>query len=214
MDNRINSRNVFLLSEFLLLATAHLFAVASPGADFAIVIKNTLRSGKATGLATALGVGLGILVHMSYTLFGLAVILAKSEFIFSLVKYAGAVYLLWFSYKSFHSKKMTKRTVEEFTHLEIGVMQAIRQGFFVNVLNPKVTLFFVALFTNIVSPSTPLWIQIGYGLWLSLYTMLWFALVAWSFSRKLVLNWYQQHGHYIDWAMGLILLIIAVRLVL
>jgi len=202
-----------LLNEFLLLATAHLFAVASPGADFAIVIKNTLRCGKTTGLATAFGIGLGILVHMAYTLFGVAIILARSEWMFAIIKYAGAAYLLWFAYRSFQSRKIDKSPIDTSSHIELNLLQAIRQGFVVNVLNPKVTLFFVALFTNIVSPSTPLWIQVGYGLWLSIYTMLWFALVAWGFSRKLVLIWYQQHGHYIDWAMGVVLLGISVRLI-
>ena len=202
-----------MLNEFLLLATAHLFAVASPGADFAIVIKNTLRCGKATGLATAFGIGLGILVHMAYTLFGVAIILARSEWMFAMVKYAGAAYLLWFAYRCFQSRKIDKTPIDTPSHIELSPLQAIRQGFVVNVLNPKVTLFFVALFTNIVSPSTPLWIQVGYGLWLSIYTMLWFALVAWGFSRKLVLIWYQQHGHYIDWAMGVVLLGISVRLI-
>ncbi len=202
-----------MLNEFLLLATAHLFAVASPGADFAIVIKNTLRCGKTTGLATAFGIGLGILVHMAYTLFGVAIILARSEWMFAIIKYAGAAYLLWFAYRSFQSRKIDKSPIDTSSHIELNLLQAIRQGFVVNVLNPKVTLFFVALFTNIVSPSTPLWIQVGYGLWLSIYTMLWFALVAWGFSRKLVLIWYQQHGHYIDWAMGVVLLGISVRLI-
>ncbi len=202
-----------MLNEFLLLATAHLFAVASPGADFAIVIKNTLRCGKTTGLATAFGIGLGILVHMAYTLFGVAIILARSETLFSIVKYAGAAYLLWFAYRCFQSRKTDKNPFNAATHIELRTFQAIRQGFVVNVLNPKVTLFFVALFTNIVSPSTPLWIQVSYGLWLSIYTMIWFALVAWGFSRQVVLIWYQQHGHYFDWAMGCILLLIAARLI-
>jgi RhtB (resistance to homoserine/threonine) family protein len=203
-----------LLNEFLLLATAHLFAVASPGADFAVVIKNTLRSGKAMGLATAVGIGLGILVHMAYTLFGVAIILAKSVILFSIIKYAGAIYLLWFAYRSFQSRKNKDNIIKEQSQSELSLFQAIKQGFIVNVLNPKVTLFFVALFTNIVSPSTPLWIQAAYGLWLSIYTMLWFALVAWGFSRKAVLIWYQEHGHYIDWAMGVVLATISIRLVI
>ncbi len=203
-----------MLNEFLLLATAHLFAVASPGADFAVVIKNTLRCGKIAGLATAFGIGLGILVHLVYTLLGVAIILARSEALFSIVKYAGAAYLLWFAYRSFQSKKIDKNPLNAPRHIELSIFQALRQGFVVNVLNPKVTLFFVALFTNIVSPSTPLWIQVSYGLWLSIYTMFWFAMIAWGFSRQAVLNWYQQHGHYIDWAMGVVLLIISIRLVI
>jgi RhtB (resistance to homoserine/threonine) family protein len=203
-----------LLSEFLLLATVHLFAVASPGADFAVVLRNTLRSGKSIGLYTAFGVGLGILVHVAYTLLGVAFLLARSEFLFGLIKWAGAAYLLWLAYLSFQSRKQSAHQIKQTKGIQQTGFQAIKQGFIVNVLNPKVTLFFVALFTNIVSPDTPLLIQIGYGLWLSLYTMIWFSIVAWGFSRSIVLSWYQEHGHFIDWAMGIMLSVIAIRLVL
>ena len=203
-----------MLSEFLLLATVHLFAVASPGADFAVVLRNTLRSGKSIGLYTAFGVGLGILVHVAYTLLGVAFLLARSEFLFGLIKWAGAAYLLWLAYLSFQSRKQSAHQIKQTKGIQQTGFQAIKQGFIVNVLNPKVTLFFVALFTNIVSPDTPLLIQIGYGLWLSLYTMIWFSIVAWGFSRSIVLSWYQEHGHFIDWAMGIMLSVIAIRLVL
>jgi threonine efflux protein len=202
-----------LLNEFLLLATAHIFAVASPGADFAVVIKNALKAGKAIGVSTAVGVGLGILVHMGYTLFGLSVLLAKSEWLFSAIRYLGAAYLLWLAFKSFQSRKDSHRLIKNQSQTKIRRLDALKQGFFVNVLNPKVTLFFVALFTNIVSPSTPLFVQVGYGLWLSVYTMLWFAFVAWAFSTPRVLMWYQGHGYYVDWGMGVVLSLIAIRLV-
>jgi RhtB (resistance to homoserine/threonine) family protein len=206
-----------MLNEFLLLAIAHMFAVASPGADFAVVIKNSLRSGKTVGVATALGIGLGILVHMIYTLFGVAVILAQSEWLFSLVKYLGAGYLLWLAFKSFQSRKKTdvekEALLKQASQTNDNLISAIKQGFVVNVLNPKVTLFFVALFANIVSPETPLIIQSADGLWLAVYTFMWFSLVAWGFSRQVVLSWYQSHGHIIDWFMGGMLLLIAAKLV-
>jgi RhtB (resistance to homoserine/threonine) family protein len=203
-----------VLSEFLLLATAHIFAVASPGADFAVVLKNTLNAGKSTGLYTALGIGLGILVHVAYTLLGVAFLLAGSELLFTLIKWLGAGYLLWLAYGCSQSRPSSPEATAEsaVTQIVISPFQAVKQGFFVNVLNPKVTLFFVALFTNIVSIDTPLLIQFGYGAWLSVYTFIWFAIVAWGFSRPLVLNWYQQHGHFIDWGMGVMLVVIAIRL--
>lgn len=203
-----------LQNEFLLLATAHVFAVASPGADFSVVLKNTLRSGKTIGMATALGVGLGILVHMAYTLFGVAVLVASSEILFPVIRYLGAGYLVWLAYSSFQSGKNDRNIVGEQRQTTLNTFGAIKQGFFVNVLNPKVTLFFIALFTNVVSLSTPLMTQIGYGLWLSIYTIFWFALVAWGFSRKPVLVWYQAHGHFFDWMMGIVLLLIAMKLIL
>lgn len=202
-----------MLEEFVLLATAHVFAVASPGADFAVVTKNTLRSGKSAGLATAFGVGLGILVHMGYTLFGVTILLSKSEVLFKFFKLVGAGYLLWLSYRCFGARKSQDNYVDNQSHAKISFIHAVKQGFIVNVLNPKVTLFFVALFTTIVSPATPFWQQAFYAVWLSIYTMLWFALVAWGFSRKTVLVWYQAHGHYVDWMMGIFLILIAIRLI-
>ena len=197
-----------------MLATAHVFAVASPGADFAVVIKNTLRSGKSAGFATAFGVGLGILVHMGYTLFGVAILLSQSEILFRIVKFSGAAYLLWLAYRSFLSKSSKDNLTNNSQLVKLSFSHAVKQGFIVNVLNPKVTLFFVALFTTIVSTKTPFWIQVLYAIWLSVYTMLWFVIVAWGFSRRSVLAWYQIHGHYVDWGMGVFLLLIAVRLLL
>ena len=202
-----------MLNEFILLSIAHIIAVASPGADFAVVVKNTLRSGRSIGMLTAIGIGSGISVHLIYTLLGIALILSQSPTLFNIIKIIGAVYLLWVAWQAFHSRAK-KASQHDETHKEMTPWQAFRQGFLTNVFNPKVTVFFLVLFTNIVSPETPLWIQSLYGVWLVLYTMLWFVLVAWIFSRKVVLAWYETHGHYIDWGMGLFLIFIALKLVL
>jgi len=202
-----------VVSEFLLLATVNAFAVASPGADFAVVVRNTLRGGKSIGVATATGIGLGLLVHITYTLLGVAFILAKSDLIFITIKYLGASYLLWLAFKSFQSKKVKSNLSSEQPHIEMTTAQAIKQGFVVNVLNPKVTLFFVAIFTTTVSSKTSIGIQALYGVWICVYAALWFSLVAWSFSRQVILKWYQEHGHFIDWGMGCILVLIAARLI-
>ena len=202
-----------MLQEFLLLATAHLFAVATPGGDFAVVLKNTLRSGRKIGVLTAIGVGCGIAVHVVYTLFGVAIILSQSETLFNIVKITGACYLLWMAWGAFGSRAQ-KAGTPKFEILQLKNVQAMRQGFITNVFNPKVTIFFLVLFTSIVSPQTPLVIQGFYGLWLVIYTMIWFMLVAWIFSRPQVLHWYQSHGHYFDWAMGAFLVFIAIQLLL
>ena len=203
-----------MLDEFLLLAAAHIFAVASPGADFTVVLRNTLQSGKSAGIATAVGIGLGILVHVGYTLLGVSLILSQSPVLFNLVKFSGAAYLVWLAFRSFQSRKSVAQRSVKTIHLEISLVYAVKQGFIVNVLNPKVTIFFVALFASVVNPQTPIWLQIIYGLWLSLYSIVWFIFVAWAFSRERILTWYRKNGYLIDWGMGVILCLIAVRLLL
>lgn len=202
-----------MLNEFLLLAVAHIIAVASPGVDFAVVLKNTLQCGKKAGALTAIGIGCGISVHIAYTIFGFALILSKNETLLFIIKIIGAIYLLWIAWQAFHSR-MKKISVTNKTNLLVlSNYQAFRQGFLTNVFNPKATLFFLVLFTNIINPETPLSYQIIYGVWLALYTMLWFLLVVWLFSRKPVLNWYERNGHFIDWGMGAFLVFIALKLV-
>ena len=200
-------------AEFLYLTIAHIIAVASPGADFAVVLKNTLRSGKLAGIFTAIGVGFGISIHLVYTLFGIAIILTQSEILFTSIKVIGAIYLLWMAWGAFQSRAKKGSGTTQYTHFDLTAKQAFIQGFITNVFNPKVTIFFLVLFTTIVSPQTPLVIQSLYGVWLVVYTMFWFILVAWIFSRQSVLAWYQSHGHFMDWAMGAFLTFIAIKLV-
>ena len=79
------------LDEFLLIAIAHFFAVASPGPDFAIVLKQSIQQGRNNALWTSAGVGLGIFVHVAYCLLGVALVLANSPELFTILKYvAGA----------------------------------------------------------------------------------------------------------------------------
>ncbi len=202
-----------MVNEFLLLTIAHVIAVASPGADFAVVLKNTLNSGKVAGIFTAVGVGLGISIHLIYTIFGIALLLLQSPVLYSVIKVTGALYLLWIASQAFRSRAVEQQFAGV-SKSNIGSSKAFRQGFFTNVFNPKVTVFFLVLFTNIVSSETSLWIQTLYGMWLVIYTIFWFILVAWTFSRGPVLAWYKNHGHYIDWSMGIFLSFIALKLLL
>jgi RhtB (resistance to homoserine/threonine) family protein len=201
-------------NEFVLLSMAHLFAVASPGADFAVVLKNTLQSGRRNGVFCAIGVGCGISIHLIYTLFGVALILSQSEYWFFIIKVIGALYLVWLAYQLFQSR--AKKVVHHppLKRKAISQFKAFQQGFLTNVFNPKVTLFFLVLFTNIVDVKTPLIWQSLYGAWLVFYTIVWFCLVAWFFSRPKILHSYQAHGYYFDWLMGGFLLLLAAKLLL
>ena len=79
-------------------------------------------------------------------------------------------------------------------------------GFLVNVLNPKAALFFIALFPLAVSVTTPKWIQVGYGLWMTVTTALWFSFVSVVFTKEQVRQSFLRHGHWIDRALGVVFL--------
>ena len=93
--------------EFSQVAVAHLLAVASPGPDFAIVLKQSLAHGRSTARWTAVGVGTAILLHVGYSLLGLGLVVRSSPGWFAAVKYAGAAYIAWLGVQSLRAKPRT-----------------------------------------------------------------------------------------------------------
>ncbi|MEY3773385.1 MAG: Threonine efflux protein [Verrucomicrobiota bacterium] len=193
--------------EFLTVSAAHLLAVASPGPDFAIVLRQSLAHGRRVAVWTSIGIGSGISLHIAYSLLGMALLLRGSATAFGMLQYAGAAYLTWLGVQALRSRP--RQAAEPAAAVGGGLPSdhaAFVTGFLTNALNPKATLFFLALFPVAVSPATPKLVQAGYGLWMILTTMGWFSLVSLLFTRPEVRNKFLRHGHWIDRALGVIFL--------
>src|SRR5688500_8311027 len=201
--------------EFSKVAIVHLLAVASPGPDFAIVLKQSLSQGRRPALWTSLGIGTAILLHVTYSLLGLGLLIRGSETWFNAVKYAGAAYIAWIGVQSLRAKPR-KSGQEEPATVAPGRLgrDAFLIGFLTNALNPKATLFFISLFALAISPHTPKLIQAGYGLWMAAATAAWFSLVSVLFTRPEVRIRFLRYGHWIDRALGVVFLGLAASLVL
>jgi RhtB (resistance to homoserine/threonine) family protein len=202
------------LPEFLTIAVAHALAVASPGPDFAIVLRQSLRHGRTAALWTSLGIGCGLSVHIAYSLLGLGLFLQNSATALTIVKWLGAAYLAWVGVQA-----LGARPRDGDVNLTGGApaptgRAAWTTGFLVNLLNPKAALFFLSLFPLVVSPTTPKWVQAGYGVWMTVMTVAWFAFVAMVFTREEVRRAFLRHGHWIDRVLGVVFLGFAVTLVL
>lgn len=200
------------LTEFLTVATIHLLAVMSPGPDFVMITRNSLKYSRKTAAYSALGLGLGILMHVTYSLVGIGLIISQSVLLFSIVKYLGAAYLIYIGIKSLRSKQHSISTGKVKTTKDLSKFQAIRMGFLTNILNPKVTLFFLAIFTQVINPSTPLFVQLIYGIEMAVVTFLWFAAVASFFSVGFIKNKFANFIHYLEKAMGAILVGLGIKL--
>ncbi|AMT97175.1 MULTISPECIES: LysE family transporter [Psychrobacter] len=168
------------MTEFLAVIVITILAVISPGADFAIVTKNSYLYGRSIGVLTSIGIALGVLVHVAYTLIAVAAVIKFAPNFLTIVKYLGAFYLIYIGYKTFAQKPV--KDIASSTHISSG--QALRYGFFTNALNPKTTLFVISTYTQIVSTTTPKFILIGYGLFMSVAHFIWFAIVALLFSQR------------------------------
>lgn len=201
--------------EFLTVALVHLLAVASPGPDFAVVVRESVTRGRRTGRWMALGVGTGILVHVGYSLLGIGLIVSQSVTLFNLFKYAAALYLLYLGVGALRARPMALDAMEAEASPRSGsARRAFVTGFVTNGLNPKATLFFLSLFTVVIDPHTPLRVQAGYGLYLCVATMLWFCLVAQVFSQARVRAGFARMGHWFDRVTGVVLIGLGARLAL
>ncbi|MCD5979611.1 MULTISPECIES: LysE family transporter [Pseudomonas] len=201
--------------EFLTVALIHLLAVASPGPDFAVVVRESVAHGRKAGTYTAMGVGTAIFLHVGYSLLGIGLIVSQSIVLFNALKWAAAAYLLYIGIKALRAKPASAGDAPvNVVAGERTARGAFTSGFITNGLNPKATLFFLSLFTVVINPHTPMWVQAGYGVYLAVATGLWFCLVARLFSQERVRAGFARMGHWFDRAMGGVLVALGVKLAL
>lgn len=205
------------LNEFIALAGIHFLAVVAPGPDFAVTLRQSVRFGRLIGVITALGIGAGISVHVLYTLLGVGALMHSAPWLLNVAKVIGGGYILYLGINLLRSKAQAARAdfgqvADERPQQSLG--KAFMVGFLTNATNPKATLFFLAIFTTVVSASTPMKIQALYGLWMCSVNALWFILVSLLFSSDRVRQAFLQTGHWFERTMGVVLILFAGRLML
>ncbi len=124
----------------------------TPGADMLYIASRSAAQGTKAGVIAALGIGAGCLVHILFATFGLSVILASSALAFAVVKYAGAAYLIYLGIMTLLSLRAKEEVKAEIAR-PLSSGRIFRQAVLINVLNPKVALFFMALLPQFVSPQ-------------------------------------------------------------
>ncbi len=201
------------MNEFLIIAALHLLAVIVPGPDFFLVMRNSMVYSRKVGLLTAVGLGLGISVHVLYSLLGIALIISQSILLFNVIKIFGALYLMYLGINMLlapSSKlddpkfKKPKKTISSFG--------ALKMAFLTNILNPKVTLFFLSVFTQVISPETSLTLKMLYGLEMTLMTMAWFSLVATGLTLPPIRRVFNRFIGFFEKAMGVVLSALGLRI--
>ncbi|MCA8242424.1 LysE family translocator [Burkholderia sp. AU32262] len=191
------------MTELIVVVTITLLAVISPGPDFAMVTRNSLMLSRRAGVLTACGIGLGVIVHVSYTLLGVGLLIRQSLWLFNAVKLIGAIYLIYLGARMLMTKAGDAQA--DAAVAPLSDLAALRTGFLTNALNPKTTVFIVSLFMQAVRPDTPLIVQIGYGAFIVGAHAGWFSLVAICFSATRVRDRLLSLRHWIDRTFGCLL---------
>lgn len=206
------------INEFITIALVHLVAVASPGPDFAIVVRHSINYGRRVAILTSIGIGVGILLHVFYSLVGLSVIIKSTVWLYTTLTWLAALYLGYLAWGALRSGPQNNNLFEQTkvsTHLpNMSDRKAFWLGFMTNGINPKATLFFLSLFTAIISVDTPLLVKGVYGLYLSIATALWFCFLSYLLATERVAKFLGNKGYWLDRAMGVMLIGLAAKLLL
>lgn len=202
--------------EFGAIALIHFFAVASPGPDFTIILKQSIEQGRSAALWTSMGIGCGILLHVAYSLLGISLLIKTTPWLFSFLLYAAAAYLCYIGIQALNSKASTQ-VHEHNTKTSISGFSQFRAftlGFVTNGLNPKATLFFLSVFTVVISQETTFQTKVMYGVYMSITTAIWFSMIACVISRPNIRAFYINKAYIFDKLMGAVLITMAIMLVL
>lgn len=140
------------LAYWLVFFSAALALNLSPSPDLIYILSRSIAHGRRVGLASAAGVCTGAFVHVLAASVGLSAILATSATAFTVVKYVGAAYLIYLGVKSLRSAGSTFGSARD-TEQDVSLWRAFRQGVLIDVLNPKVAVFFMAFLPQFVRPG-------------------------------------------------------------
>lgn len=200
--------------EFLSLMAVFIVAAVTPGADFACVVRESVAYGRRAGILAAIGVGSAIMFHVTYTVLGIGLVVAQSIIAFTIVKWAGAAYLIWLGVQSMRAAPPTALNIGTAARESRPAHRSLAIGAMTNLLNPKATLFFVSLFSTIVSPTTPLLLQFGYGVTMSVVLAAWFTIVALFFTTDAMRATFARAGRWFNRLTGLMLIGLGIRVAL
>jgi threonine/homoserine/homoserine lactone efflux protein len=182
-----------LLEQLIPFLTASAVLTISPGPDIIYVMVQGMANGKKHGFVTALGLATGIIIHTSLVAFGVSAIIKNSDTLFFIIKLFGAIYLLYLAWQVFKSDPEIAYSAEGIK--EKSLFSLFKQGFIMNVLNPKVTIFFLAFFPGFLwEPNGNTVIQFYIlGAFFMLLTILIFGSVALLAGK--ISNYLKKHKH-------------------
>lgn len=203
------------IDTLILAITISFLGMISPGPDFFLILKNSLSYNRKIALLTCLGVIMAILIHMSYCVAGIAILIATIPLLYNGLCYAGATYLLWLGIKALLAKNTRIAYIGQQSNTKcISAKSAFMQGLFCNLLNPKATLFFLAIFTQVLNADSSIIdkLLVAFIIWIE--AVFWWPLVVYIFQIQAVQQWYFKIQIIIDKLLGYILITLGIKVAL
>ncbi|OMH41348.1 LysE family translocator [Desulfurobacterium indicum] len=159
----------------------------TPGPDFILVMKNTISGGYKNGFLTILGITSGIVIHTLTAIFGIC-ILSQNPTLFKIVKTVGSLYLIYIGISGFYQMKKQQESLNIEEEKNTPAKKSFREGFFCNILNPKLPLILLGIFTQLIPPQTPTHIKILFGMEIVATSFIMWNIVSLLLGNKYILS--------------------------
>lgn len=202
------------LIELASLMAIFTFAIVSPGADLAMVLRQSIVHGRRAAIVTSFGVGTALMVHVTYTILGLGLIISQSIYLFNIVKWLGVAYLVYIGFKAVRAgqSSIDIDTSGEDRGRPQSLGKAFLLGFAANALNPKAVFFFLSIFSTTVSAHTPVDVKFGYGVVMAMALITWFVGVSYCMTTPRMQARFSRMSKWIDRASGVVFISLGLKL--
>jgi RhtB (resistance to homoserine/threonine) family protein len=199
-----------MLDQILVIVSVTALVMISPGPDMVLVLRNTLVNGRSAGVKTSMGILSGNLVHITYCVLGIGLLISQSIVAFSALKYAGAAYLIYLGIRSFRSEAKTLDT-NDIERCRRSSRPWFVQGFVNNLLNPNGTLFYLGVFTTVITPETS-----ASGMLLLISMMMLVSASFWMFfvhtlDRPTIREFIERSQQAVNRIFGVLLVLLGIR---
>jgi threonine/homoserine/homoserine lactone efflux protein len=195
----------------------HFVALISPGPDFMLTLKNTLKFGKVGGILGAFGFGVGILTHCLLSISGVYLFLTQFYLAKAILNYFGAIYLIWIGLRHLFlffkiNSKPEDKVIDDCK--EPKKINSFLEAFFTNLFNPKAGIFILSLFSGLAPRNLDLENQIIISLGIIFLTIIWFSLVALFFDQEKIRMKYYQLEPIINFLFSFVFILFGLGLLI
>ncbi|GGM07894.1 amino acid transporter [Streptomyces cinereus] len=207
-----------LLSIFITVGIAHFLALLSPGPDFVLIVKSAIKNDSKDAIGVALGITIANAVYISLCLIGIGSILAASALLMIILKIIGGLFLIYLAVQALQARKSSYSQLDINESISNNLtnttfLKEFVAGFISGIFNPKNLLFYLSLFTVVLTPEVSFAFKLSLGIWMTIVVFLWDTSIIFLLSTRKVRQKFTQAAYYIDKITGALLGIIGVTIV-
>lgn len=197
------------IKSLIILSFVCAMGAISPGPSLAVVIRNTISGGRAQGVMTGIGHGIGLGIYAFIAVMGLTSVLFRNENTFLILQWAGAIFLIWIAFNM-----ITNKTSESSTTYDGSGRRGFIEGFMIAFLNPKILVFFMAIFSQFINNDISNIDRIIVAILAGIIDTFWYVTVALILTGTSFIDKIRMNAKKIDLSIGVILILIATSLIM